>query len=74
MSPLARIAQLLLILHGIMNIAQGFYSLASPQEYAQMAGDMFAGVSDKAIMSIGRSQHIHITQPPPYVVTSTTTC
>lgn len=53
MSPTTRIAQALLITHGLMNISQGIYSLVSPQEYAALAGDMFAGAPDKALKSIG---------------------
>jgi hypothetical protein len=62
MSPLSRIAQLLLITHGLLNIAQGIYSLVSLQEYAALGGDIFAGAPDKALKSIGEYS-VHQTIP-----------
>jgi hypothetical protein len=53
MSPLSQLARAILILHGLMNIAQGAYSFVSPQEYAVRTGNMFKGAPDKAIQSIG---------------------
>jgi hypothetical protein len=44
--------------HGLMNIAQGVYSIISPQGYAALAGDMFAGAPDKALQSIGKPFHV----------------
>jgi hypothetical protein len=42
------------MVHGIMNIGQGIYTLVSPKEYAELAGEMFAGAPDKALQSIGK--------------------
>jgi uncharacterized protein YjeT (DUF2065 family) len=36
-----------------MNLLQGLYSLAYPQEWAALSGDMFIGAPDKALQSIG---------------------
>ena len=55
MSPLSRVARLLLILHGLVNVAQGIYSIVSPQWYATLVGDMFDGAPDKALQSIGKN-------------------
>jgi hypothetical protein len=53
MSIISRFCRILLIAHGLMDVAQGIYGLALPQEYGQMAGDRFAGSSDQALQSIG---------------------
>jgi hypothetical protein len=53
MSILSKFCRILLIAHGLMNIVQGIYGLASPQEYGQIVGAMFAGSTDKALQSIG---------------------
>jgi hypothetical protein len=54
MPPLSQICRIILIAHGLMNIGQGIYSLTSPEEYAELAGDVFAGAPHKALQSIGR--------------------
>jgi hypothetical protein len=53
MPRLTRLCHSILILHGLLNIAQGVYSLVSPSGYAVMTSDMFAGASEKALKSIG---------------------
>jgi hypothetical protein len=54
MSPLSQLSRVILIAHGLMNIAQGIYSLYSPKEYGTLVGDTFAGTPEKALQSIGR--------------------
>ncbi len=49
----SRIATLLLLLHSLLNIAQGLYCIVSPAGYLRAAGAMFAGAPDKAVQSIG---------------------
>jgi uncharacterized protein YjeT (DUF2065 family) len=52
-SLLSQLARILLSLHGLLNLLQGLYSLAYPQEWAALSGDMFTGAPDKALQSIG---------------------
>lgn len=59
MSPLSKLSQILLITHGLLNIAQGIYSLISPQSYAALGGDVFAGAPDKALKAIGEFNEHH---------------
>jgi hypothetical protein len=66
MSPVTRLIQTLLILHALLNIFQGLYSLAAPASYAALASDLFAGAPDKALKSIGpSSHHSHLLLPNP---------
>jgi uncharacterized protein YjeT (DUF2065 family) len=53
MAILPIIARFILIAHGLMNIAQGIYSLASPQGYGTMAGEILAGSPDRTLQLIG---------------------
>lgn len=53
MSALANGARVLLVLHGVTNVAQGLFSILLPQAYLEKTGDMFIGAPDKAIQSIG---------------------
>jgi uncharacterized protein YjeT (DUF2065 family) len=53
MSIPSQVFRIILIAHGLINMAQGIYSLVTPQEYGTMAGDMFAGSPDRALQSIG---------------------
>lgn len=53
MSLLSRICRVVLVTHGLINIAQGIYSLVSPKGYGDMTGDLFAGSPDMALGSIG---------------------
>jgi hypothetical protein len=57
MSPLSQLSRVILVAHGVMNIAQGTYSLYSPKEYGALVGDTFAGTPEKALQSIGRLPH-----------------
>jgi hypothetical protein len=54
MPALSQICRVILIVHGLMNIGQGIYTLVSPKGYAELAGDMFAGAPDMALQSIGK--------------------
>jgi hypothetical protein len=53
MSTTANVARILLVIHGVMNIGQGLYSILAPQAYLKTTGDMFATAPEKAIQSIG---------------------
>lgn len=53
MSLLPRTCRAVLIVHGLINIAQGIYSLVSPKGYGDMTGDLFTGSPDMALGSIG---------------------
>ncbi|KAH7082077.1 hypothetical protein FB567DRAFT_594582 [Paraphoma chrysanthemicola] len=53
MSPLSRMANFILVLHGLGNLSQGIYTVASPRGYAALTGDLFAGAPDKALQAIG---------------------
>jgi hypothetical protein len=54
MSTMTCLCHFILILHGLVNIAQGVYSLVSPSGYAALTSDMFAGAPEKALKSIGK--------------------
>lgn len=51
MSPLSRIARLLLLLHSLVNMALGAYSFINTEEYAAMTG--MQG-SEQTLQSIGK--------------------
>lgn len=53
MTYVSRISRVILVAHGLLNMAQGIYSLVSPEGYSAMTGDLFAGASDMALGSIG---------------------
>ncbi|OSS51865.1 hypothetical protein B5807_03466 [Epicoccum nigrum] len=53
MSSLSHLARYLLILHGLLNIAQGLYSITNPQGWMHHAGPMFSGAPDHAVCAIG---------------------
>jgi hypothetical protein len=53
MSTMPCLCHFILILHGLLNIVQGVYSLVSPLGYAALTSDMFAGAPEKALKSIG---------------------
>ena len=53
MSRLSQIARILLILHGLLNILQGLYSIIQPSTWAALAGSDFIGTPDKAVQAIG---------------------
>lgn len=53
MSLVSRICRVTLIAHGLVNIAQGIFSLVSPKGYSDMTGELFAGSPDMALGSIG---------------------
>jgi hypothetical protein len=60
MPSLSRACHLILILHGLVNIAQGVYSLISPSGYAALTSDMFAGAPEKALKSIGNDHPVSL--------------
>jgi hypothetical protein len=53
MPLLPRICRIVLILHALLNIAQGIYSLVSISSYAALMSEMFGEVPEKALQSIG---------------------
>lgn len=52
--PLSQLARTRVILHGPMDVAQGVYCIAYPQEHIARTGDMFADASDKVMQSVGK--------------------
>lgn len=52
MSPISRMARLLLILHAFVNIVFGIYPFVNPGEYAAITG---VEGPDKTLQSIGKS-------------------
>jgi hypothetical protein len=50
MSPVSRLARLLLILHAIVNFALGIYSFIKPEEVVAITG---VAASDQVLQSIG---------------------
>lgn len=59
MSYLSHLARYLLIFHGLLNIAQGLYSITNPQGWVNLAGPIFSGSPNHAVYAIG-------TSPPTY--------
>lgn len=53
MSIVSRTARFLLIGHGLLNIAQGFYSITRPYDWTVLAGSSFVGTPPAAVQSIG---------------------
>ena len=53
MSPLNQTLRIILIVHGLLNVIQGFYIILAPFAWAQMAGTEFVGSSNLAFQSIG---------------------
>ncbi|KAK5165409.1 uncharacterized protein LTR77_008938 [Saxophila tyrrhenica] len=53
MSPFKQILRIILVIHGFLNIAQGFYVVFSPRAWAKQAGPAFVGSSEQALQSIG---------------------
>ncbi|KAJ4331727.1 hypothetical protein N0V95_009822, partial [Ascochyta clinopodiicola] len=52
MSRLATTARILLLLHGLVNIIQGLYSITSPRAWASLAGPHFSDAPDTAVQAI----------------------
>ena len=52
---IANIARVLLIVHGLANMAQGFYSIMNPSGWRTVVPPSFAGTPDAAIQAIGES-------------------
>lgn len=48
-----QIIRMVLFIHGLLNIAQGFYCIFRPVAWAETAGEGFVGAPSKAIQSIG---------------------
>ena len=55
MGVIKRIVRLLLIIHGILNAAQGIYCVVNPSAFAEIAGPAYHGASDQALQSIGNA-------------------
>jgi hypothetical protein len=53
MSPIKQLIRLILILHGLLNVAQGFYSISNPTAWAELGGPSFHPSTNKALQSIG---------------------
>lgn len=54
MTPIKSILRTVLILHGMLNIAQGLYGVLRPADFVQASGRMFEGTPDVAVQSIGK--------------------
>ncbi|KAF1360952.1 hypothetical protein EJ07DRAFT_45758, partial [Lizonia empirigonia] len=52
MSRLSQTARFLLILHGILNIAQGLYSITQPRAWAALAGPDLTRTPVQAVQAI----------------------
>lgn len=61
MSSLTHLARYLLILHGLLNIVQGLYSITNPQGWINLAGPLFAGTNEHAVCAIGTTPGPHLT-------------
>ncbi|KAF2628283.1 hypothetical protein BU25DRAFT_448224 [Macroventuria anomochaeta] len=53
MSRISQIARFLLLIHGLLNIAQGLYCIAQPLAWSELAGSAFRGTPNPAVQSIG---------------------
>ncbi|KAF3008499.1 hypothetical protein E8E13_005324 [Curvularia kusanoi] len=53
MSRISQAARFLLALYGLINIAQGLYSITNPQGWTHLAGANFAGSPAHAVQAIG---------------------
>jgi hypothetical protein len=50
---IANIARFFLIIHGLANMAQGFYSITDPYGWRELAPGSFKGTPDAAVQAIG---------------------
>lgn len=50
---IANIARFLLIIHGLANMAQGFYSITDPYGWRELAPESFKRTPDAAVQAIG---------------------
>ena len=64
MSPVSRLARLLLILHGVVNFALGVYSFIKPEEVAAITG---MEASDEALQTIGSLYPFFSTLPHDHI-------
>ena len=54
MSLLPRLARTFLILHALLNIAQGLYCITNPQGWVDLAGPLFDDSPVRAVLAIGK--------------------
>lgn len=55
MSRISQIARFLLVIHGLVNMAQGLHSITAPRKWAALAGSDFDGTPNKSVQAIGTS-------------------
>jgi hypothetical protein len=56
MSTIKQIIRIVLVVHGLLNLAQGTYCVLDPAWFLNVAGKGFEGSSQQALQSIGNAQ------------------